>query len=58
MLWNQNIIVLYKCFGFRQLNGDLSIFIQYLGDKINIVNMYIDNFRLASNTRSTFDVLK
>lgn len=57
MLWNQNIIVFYKRFDFRQLNGDLSIFIQYLGDKINIVNMYIDNFRLASNTRNTLNIL-
>ena len=57
-LWNQNVIAFYKRIGFTQLNGDPSILIWRLGDEISIVNVYVDNFLLASNTMSTLGALK
>lgn len=57
-LWNQNIIAFYKLIGFRQFNKDPSIFICYSRDEISIINVYVNNFFLASNTISIFNALK
>lgn len=57
-LWNQNVIAFYKRINFRLLNGNLTILIHCLRGKINVDNLYVNNFLLASNTMRTFNVLK
>ena len=57
-LWNQNVIAVYKCIGFRQLNGDPSILICCSEGEISIVSVYVDDFLLASSTMKTLNALK
>ncbi len=57
-LWNQNVIAFYKSIGFIQLNGDPSILIRRSRDEISIVNVYVDDFLLASNTMVALKALK
>lgn len=57
-LLNQNVIIFYKSICFRQLNEDSSSLIWQTKKEISIVNVYIDNFLLASNTMRAFKILK
>lgn len=57
-LWNKNVIAFYKSIDFRQLNSDPSIFIRQTEKETSAVNMYIDDFLLASNTIDVLQVLK
>ena len=57
-LWNQNVIAFFKNLSFTQLNRDSSILIQRFKEKTSIINMYIDNFLLASNIIAILNILK
>ena len=57
-LWNQNIIAFYKRTGFKQLYEDLNIFIKQTVKILSIMNVYVDDFLLTSNTMLLLEELK
>lgn len=52
------MITFYKKIGFVQLNRDLSIFIRNLKNETSIMDIYIDNFLLASDKIDILKMLK
>ena len=57
-LGNQNVIAFYKKLGFHQLNADSSILILQTSNETTIVNVYVNDLLLASNTMTALSSLK
>lgn len=56
--WNPNVIAFFKSLGFVQLNGDPSILMRQAKEETTLVNVYVDDFLLASNNADTLEIVK